>query len=466
MSRAAASFGGASVRISLAILAAAWSLGSPKTVHAQAMPMPMDHVAAPPASAPATMPDMPGMPAPAKPATDMAGMDMGSGPMMAGDLGAYAMTRDASGTSWQPDSTPMEGVMGALGGWSTMLHGYAFGVYDNQGGPRGGDKAFSESMLMAMAQRPVGVGTLTLRTMLSLDPLMGPDGYPLLLQTGETANGKTPLVDRQHPHDLFMELSATYSVPVGKDASTFLYVGYPGEPALGPVTFMHRFSGMDDPEAPIGHHWLDSTHITYGVVTAGFVQGSWKLEGSVFTGREPDQFRWNFDPIRLDSWSARLSWNPGPNWALQASYGFIKSPEQLEPDQDQRRITASATYNRPLSHGNWQTTFAWGQNQDAPGPILNAYLLESTIRWDRHTLFSRAENDQKNELFGLGSPLAGRVFDVSTLSIGYIYDVPIAKHLSLGLGALGSVYGLPSAITPFYGSQPASYMTFLRLALR
>ena len=129
-------------------------------------------------------------------------------------------------------------------------------------------------------------------------------------------------------------------------------------------------------------------------------------------------------------------------------------------------MTASATYNRPLSHGNWQTTFAWGQNQDAPGPILNAYLLESTIRWDRHTIFSRAENDQKNELFGVGSPLAGRIFDVSKLSIGYIYDVPVAKHLSLGLGALGSIYGLPSAITPFYGSQPASYMTFARLALR
>ena len=414
-----------------------------------------------------SMPDMPGMPSGEKPAPDaMAGMDMGPGPMMAGALGSYSMMRDASGTAWQPDSTPMEGLNGALGGWSTMLHGYAFGVYDNQGGPRGGDKAFSESMLMAMAQHPAGAGTLTLRTMLSLDPLMGPDGYPLLLQTGETANGRTPLIDRQHPHDLFMELAGTYSLPVGQGSSTFLYVGYPGEPALGPVTFMHRFSGMDDPEAPIGHHWLDSTHITFGVITAGFVHGAWKLEGSVFTGREPDQRRWDFDPVRLDSGSARLSWNPAPNWALQVSYGFIKSPEQLEPGQDQRRTTASATYNRPLSRGNWQTTLAWGQNQDHPGPTLNAYLLESAIRWDRHTVFGRAENDEKNELFGTGSPLQGRIFDVSKLSIGYIYDMPVAKHLSLGLGALGSVYGLPSAITPFYGSQPASYMTFARLALR
>ena len=414
-----------------------------------------------------SMPDMPGMPSAAKPAPNaMAGMDMGSGEMMAGALGSYSMMRDASGTAWQPDSTPMEGINAAHGGWSTMLHGYAFGVYDNQGGPRGGDKAFSESMLMIMAQRPAGPGALTLRTMLSLDPLMGPSGYPLLLQTGETANGRTPLIDRQHPHDLFMELAATYSLPVTKETSTFLYIGYPGEPALGPVTFMHRFSGMDDPEAPIGHHWLDSTHITFGVITAGVVHGAWKLEGSVFTGREPDQRRWDFDPVRLDSGSARLSWNPAPDWALQVSYGFIKSPEQLEPGQDQRRTTASATYNRPLGHGNWQTTLAWGQNQDHPGPTLNAYLLESAVHWDRHTIFGRAEDDQKNELFGAASPLNGRVFDVSKLSIGYIYDVPVAKHLSLGLGALGSVYGLPSAITPFYGSQPASYMTFGRLALR
>jgi hypothetical protein len=322
-------------------------------------------------------------------------------------------------------------------------------------------------MLMGMAQHGAGPGTLTLRAMLSLDPLMGPDGYPLLLQTGETANGRTPLVDRQHPHDLFMELSGTYSLPVGRGASAFLYVGYPGEPALGPVTFMHRLSGMDDPEAPIGHHWLDSTHITYGVVTTGVVRGNWKLEVSGFNGREPDQRRWNFDPLRLDSASARLSWNPAPNWALQVSYGFIRSPEELEPATDQRRITASATYNRPLPRGNWQTTFAWGQNQDHPGPVINAYLLESAVRWERHTLFARAENDEKNELFDLaGGPLKGRVFDVSKFSLGYIYDVPVARHLSLGLGAVGSLYALPSAITPTYGDQPASYTTFARLTLR
>jgi hypothetical protein len=396
---------------------------------------------------------------------DMPGMDMGEH-MMAGATGSYSMMRDASGTAWQPDSTPMEGLHSELWGWSTMLHGYITGVYDHQGGRRGGEKTFGESMLMGMAQKQLGSGTLTLRTMLSLDPLMGKSGYPLLLQTGETANGVTPLIDRQHPHDLFMELAAIYSMPVGKDMSVFGYVGYPGEPALGPPTFMHRFSGMDDPAAPISHHWLDSTHITYGVLTVGFVDGTWKLEGSAFHGREPDQFRWNFDSFALDSLSARLSWNPTLNWALQLSYGFLKSPEQLEPSVNQHRITVSASYNTPLDHGNWQTTFAWGRNNNQPGNTLDAFLLESAASWYQHTVFFRAESVAKDELFQAPSPLAGGVLRVSAFSLGYVYDIPVVDHLALGLGAMGTVNVVPSVIETSYGSSPVSYMLFTRLKLK
>jgi len=392
----------------------------------------------------------------------------GTGPsvQMTGALGEYSMMRDASGTSWQPDSSMMEGIHGIYGDWATMIHGYANLIYDNQGGPRGGTKTFSESMLMGMAQHTLASGTLTLRGMLSLDPLMGKSGYPLLLQTGETANGVTPLMDRQHPHDLFMELAGIYSAPIASGASAFLYLGYPGEPALGPPTFMHRLSGMDNPEAPTGHHWLDSTHISYGVVTAGLVYGGWKLETSVFNGREPDQQRWDFDPLRLDSASARLSWNPSENWAFQASYGFIKSPEQLEPEINQHRTTVSAIYNRKLDHGNWQTTLAWGQNNFQPGGTSNAYLLESAISWYRHTLFARAENADKDELFPAGDPLHGRTFEVSKFSLGYVYDIPVGEHVSFGLGGLGSFYGLPSALGPAYGSSPTSYMLFTRVKLR
>ena len=386
--------------------------------------------------------------------------------MMSGALGHYSMMRDGSGTSWQPQSTPMQGAPFAFGGWTGMAHGYVDLVYDHQGGPRGQAKTFSESMLMLMAQHSAGPGTLTFHTMLSLDPAMGADGYPLLLQTGETADGVHPLIDRQHPHDLFMELSATFSVPVGQGTSVFLYAGYPGEPALGPVTFMHRVSGIDDPAAPISHHWLDSTHITYGVLTWGVVHGDWKLEGSAFNGREPDQHRWTFDPPRLDSWSGRLSWNPAQDWALQVSYGDLKRPEQLEPTVSQHRITASATYNRFLGDANWQTTLAWGRNYDEPGRVLDGVLLESAYSFGRITLFGRLEEVQKDDLFEAPSPLAGRVFRVGEASLGYVYNLPVARHLALGLGAMGTVDIVPAAIRPAYGSAPVSWMPFVRLALR
>jgi len=408
------------------------------------------------AAAPATRADAEDM-------QDMPGMDMG-GPMK-GETGNYSMMRDASGTSWQPDSTPMEGMQDDLWGWSTMLHGYIDEVADHQGGPRGSSKTFSESMLMAMAQKDFGPGTLTLRSMFSFDPFMGKSGYPLLLQTGETANGVAPLIDRQHPHNFFMELAGIYSVPIQGDLSAFGYFGYPGEPALGPPAFMHRFSGMDDPAAPISHHWLDSTHVTFGVLTAGLVEGPWKLDASLFNGREPDQFRWQFEPLTLDSASARLSWNPAPNWALQVSYGFLKGPEQLEPNVDQHRTTASASYNLPISGGNWQTTIAWGRDASQPGHTLDAYLLESAVSWRQHTFFMRAENVRKDELFQPPSPLADDIFRVGWVSLGYIYDIRIVEHLALGFGAMGTVDALPSAIDQFYGSGSISYMLFTRLKI-
>ncbi|WP_206069400.1 hypothetical protein [Novosphingobium olei] len=392
-------------------------------------------------------------------------MDMGG---MVGALGGYSMMRDASGTSWQPDSAPMMAIMGRLGGWATMVHGNLTVVQDWQGGPRGDDKAFAASMLMGMAQHPLGGGTLTLRAMGSLDPLMGKRGYPLLLATGETADGRTELVDRQHPHDAFMELAASYSHPLGDRVSGFVYFGLPGEPALGPTTFMHRFSGMANPEAPISHHWLDSTHVTFGVATAGIVAGNVKLEGSLFTGREPDQNRWDIERPRFDSWSARASWNPTANLSLQVSHGFLKSPEGLHPDEDVHRTTASATWNLPLGQRrNLQTTLAWGRNAPTGGDhhahATNAFLLESALQWGRWTVFGRGENGDKGELFDSG-PLEGRVFNVSKLSLGGYHSVPIGK-VALDFGGLVSAIGLPATLKPVYGGEPISGMIFTRLRI-
>lgn len=392
--------------------------------------------------------------------------DMGA---MHGAYGAYPMGRESSGTSWQPDSSPDDGIHQMNGDWSTMVHGFANVIYDHQGGPRGDNKTFSSSMLMLMAQRDLQTGTLGLRSMLSLDPLMGKSGYPELFQTGETANGATALVDRQHPHDLLMEMAATYSVPLNSDSSVFGYVGLPGEPALGPAAFMHRFSGVDNPEAPISHHWLDSTHVTFGVTTLGYVYKNWKLEASAFRGREPDQFRYNIDTGKLDSNSVRLTYNPTPNWSGQISYGHIASPEALEPDVNINRTTASVTANFPYGSDNWQTTLAWGRNAPNTGSASNAYLLESALNLHKtHTFFGRAERVDKDELFANAptSPLAGQSFTIGKLSAGYIYDLPATGHYRIGIGGLLSKYSVPSALAQTYGSNPTSGMLFLRAKIQ
>ncbi len=410
---------------------------------------------------PHDMADMPGMPG-------MPGMEDMPIMTMTGAYGPYGMSREASGTSWQPDSTPHAGLHLMLDDWMVMAHGWITGIYDDQGDLRGADKAFSTSMGMLMGQRPVDEsGTLGLRAMMSLDPLMGANGYPLLFATGETANGREPLIDRQHPHDLFMELSASYSERLSGDSAVFVYAGLPGEPALGPPAFMHRASGEDIPEAPITHHWLDSTHITYGVLTAGYVAGDWKIEASVFKGREPDQHRYGFDGPQLDSVSARLSWNPSPDWSFQASWGYLRSPEELTPDINENRTTASASYNLPFGDGdNWATTFAWGRKDDRPGQSLDGFMLESEIvLYQTHTLFTRLERVGEDELFLAPSPLAGRTTTVGKASLGYIYDVPVADHLTFGVGGVVSRYDYPAALDRAYGANPTSFMIFIRAKL-
>ena len=459
------------MKVAFPLLLAAMLVTGP--LHAQDMPaMDMQHGhSAPPAAQSAP-------PAPAAPAEvhDHAAM-MAAGPAhtmqmqghgMVGALGAYGMTRDSSGTAWQPDSSPMLAIMGEVGGWSAMAHGFATLIHDSQGGPRGDSKTFSTSMLMGMVQRPVGEGTLTLRAMGSLDALMGKRGYPLLLANGETADGRAELVDRQHPHDAFMEVSAAYSHPIGDRASAFLYLGLPGEPALGPATYMHRFSGLTNPEAPIGHHWFDSTHVTFGVATAGLTLDTVKLEGSLFTGREPDEHRYDIERPRFDSWAARVTWNPTADWSIQASHGRLKSPEALHPEENIHRTTASVTHNRAFAGGNWQSTLAWGRN--APnggdhGVATDAFFLDSAVQVGRNTIFGRVERVEKDELFAddPASPFHDRVFTVGKATLGGYHSIPLGQ-VALDLGGLVSGYALPRALKPVYGS-PASAMLFARLRI-
>jgi len=402
---------------------------------------------------------------------DMTGMDAGMDMdehAMSGVYGPYPMTREASGTSWQPDAARHAGVHLVRGAWRLMLHGYADAVVDDQRGPRGDEKFLSDNMGMAMASRSLGPGTLGLRAMMSLEPAtIGREGYPLLLQTGETADGVTPLTDRQHPHDLFMELAGSWSV-AWADRSLFVYAGLPGEPALGPPAFMHRFSGANVPVAPITHHWLDSTHITFGVLTAGVVAGPAKLEASAFRGREPDQERWDIETPKLDSHAFRLSLDPSEHWALQASYGRLASPEQLEPDVDQERRTASALVDGARgAEGHWEAMLAWGQDRNRPGRTTNAWTAEGALAFDaRRTAFARIELVEKDELFVAPDPLAGNVFTVGEVTAGYRYDWLPGEHTALGIGAAGTLSRIPSDLVPAYGTHPAGVVVFVRAAVR
>jgi len=398
-------------------------------------------------------------------ASPAAAQEMG-GMTMHGVFGNYAMNRDSSGTSWQPDLGPAMGQMTMAGDWMLMDRVSLLGVYDNQSGPRGSNMVFPSGMVMGMAQRDLpddflggllGGSTIGFRAMLSPDPFMGRAGYPLLLESGETANGTTPLIDRQHPHDLMMELATTYSHPIDDQTSAFLYLGYPGEPALGPSAFMHRASGMDNPAAPITHHWLDSTHVTFGVATFGIVRGDWKLEASQFSGREPDQHRFNFDNPRMDSTAVRLTYNPDEHWSMQVSWGHLNSPEQLEPNGDERRTTASATYVTNFGdESSLAATLAWGLKSLNNGQNLNGVLAEAElVPADLWTLFSRAEWEENAEL------VPNQISRVGDLSFGAIRDFRLDDHWKFGLGALYAFDFTPGHAG--YGTSPHGTMAFVRL---
>ena len=372
---------------------------------------------------------------------------------------------EASGTSRLPQA---EGMMPGVhfdigGGWMGMAHGYAWGVYSEQTGPRGDDMAFVQSMAMLMAEKRFEGGRLQLKAMLSADPLIGDRGYPVLFGAGETAGGE-PLVDRQHPHDMFMELAARVDVDIAEDTTAFLYGGPVAEPALGPPAFMHRASAKLNPEAPITHHWFDSTHITFGVVTAGVASKLWQVEASAFRGQEPDENRWDIETPRLDSWSVRATLTPSPNWTMQVSHGRLDEPEALHPGQDEARTTASVHYN---SGNGFAATAAFAAKNRIPGETLTAWLAEAN--WDiaeRHAVFGRFENAENDELFpDHGDPLHDQPFRVSKLQAGYAYTLPLGDVAALSLGGTAAKYFKPDALDAAYGDDPMGYTVFAKLTL-
>lgn len=381
------------------------------------------------------------------------------------------MSRNGSGTGWSPDAAPMYGQMYHSKKWMYMLHYNLFIRYNKQDltdkGSRGDEMFDAPNWLMFMGQTQVGEkGLFRFSTMLSADAIVtGQKGYPLLFQSGESAHG-VPLVDRQHPHDLFSELSVAYSYALSKKADVFVYVGYPGEPALGPVAFMHRASAMDNPDAPISHHWIDATHITYGVATLGVRVGEFKLEGSSFTGREPDENRYNFDKPGFDSWSGRLSFNPSKNWALQVSHGFIKSPEELHSDENVNRTTASAEYALQLKNDHsFNATAVWGMNKQKDEDGEHAALLEASYHLKKLALYGKYEYVQKStEELNLDEGFYGdNLFNVHAYTIGVNYDLLQINKAKIAVGSHFTFYNEDKKLYSLYGKNPTALEVYLRI---
>lgn len=348
------------------------------------------------------------------------------------------------------------------GVWELMAHGVIFTDYNQQGGPRGEGKAESVNWGMLMEQHRLGAGTILFRQMFSAESLTSPHpGFPELFQTGETYHGE-PLVDHQHPHNVFAELALLYTLPLTKRLAWEFYGGPSAEPAIGPVTYIHRASASELPLAPLSHHLQDSTHTSFGVVTTGFVIDRVKLEASAFNGREPNEERWSIQLGALDSWSGRAFVAPTRNWTAQYSIGRLEHPEALEPGS-QWRQTASVEYNRPLAAGDWATSLIWGRvHKIAANTNLNGYLLESTLNFrQRNYAFSRLELVDKDELFPQAS--THPAYRIGAYTFGGVRDLIQNRAWQLGLGADVTFYSKPSVLDSSYGNNPVSFQIFLRM---
>jgi hypothetical protein len=404
----------------------------------------------------------------------MPGMDMGGNDLITMHPETFLqeiIRHSGSGTSAEPDSTPVPMRMTAKGKWTLMFHANVFVLDEQQSSPRGGDKLFSTNWFMGMAQRPLGPGVFSARAMLSLEPatITGRQ-YPLLFQQGETAFGK-PISDGQHPHNFFMEIAALYDLKLSKNALLSFYAAPMGDPAIGPTAYPHRASASEDPLAALGHHQEDSTHIAEDVLTVGATYRIVRMEASGFHGREPDENRWDIGQGKIDSWSARLTMQPGKNWSGQYSYARIESPEALFPTENQERMTASIMYNRPIHNGNWASSLIWGRTKSLEdNSKINSYALESTLRFlTVNHAWTRIESAERSNELLLGENALPPNFTeqpigrVQAYTLGYDRDFDLLPHLATALGAQVTVYGVGEKLKPLYGLHPAGMALFLRV---
>ncbi|MCM3879990.1 MAG: hypothetical protein ND807_07775 [Vicinamibacterales bacterium] len=365
-------------------------------------------------------------------------------------LAASATAQDQASMSMPAESN----------GWHFMQDGVLFGLFNHQGGPRGGDEFKVPNWWMGMTSRKIGASQFTFNTMLSLDPAtVGKEGYRELFQVGEAIDGR-PLIDRQHPHDFFMQLAGIWRMPLTARTGLTLAGGPAGEPALGPVAFMHRASAAENPLAPLSHHTFDSTHVAFGVITAAVDRGRWVVEGSVFNGREPDDNRWDFDFGRLDSYSGRVWFRPGAQWEFQASSGRLREPEELEPG-DVTRTTVSGSWLKSRERNLSAVTFGYGRNQKSEG-AHNSVFAEATRRSGANSIYGRLEIHQP-EIGALTGTDTHATETLTAFTIGGVRDVLDLHGFEGGIGAGLTFYGVPETLRATHGNHPVSFQVFFRL---
>lgn len=408
------------------------------------------------------------------PDAEMRGMNMTM--PMGGPSGM--LMRESSGTDIQPRAWDMPMVMTRAGDWQLMWMAHAFVTETQQSGPPAGkstpqatglDKLWSSNWGMLAAVHRLGPGSVMLRSMLSLEPATISDRrYPELFQTGETAYG-VPLVDGQHPHNFFMEIAAEYAQKVGS-STAFVYYAPVGDPALGPPAFPHRASAGELPQAPLGHHWEDSSHIAYNVATVGADWGQVRVEASGYHGAEPNESRWTIETGAMDSWAARVSFSPTAKWTGQVSTGELHRPEAIEPG-DEQRTTASVEY----ASGSNAASVIWGRDYKTSGRYaVNAFTGEGLMKAGRKNFVTgRIEWSQRDELFSDDAAVQAsflaeghRWFDVGAYTAGYTRDVATWKDAEIGIGGNVTTYSVPALIQPYYGAHPFGVDLYVRIQLR
>ena len=389
---------------------------------------------------------------------------------------AGAIASDASGQALSDHAKPaaaeqhLEHTPNAASSssWTLAWDGVLFGVFNNQGGSRGDTEFRSLNWMMATATRPLGAGTFGATGMISMEPLTAPGrGYSEIFQVGEAYQG-LQITDHQHPHDFFMQLAASWSLPLGA-RSRLTFVGAPvGEPALGPVAFMHRASAAENPLAPLAHHIFDSTHIASSVILGRYDFGILTLEGSAFRGREPDEHHYDIELGSADSWATRVWLRPTPGWLVQASYGFLEEPEELEPG-DQRRANVSASWSRHPANGFTAVTAAFGRNERQYS-LLRSFLIEGTHKFGPSSIFGRYEGTEvETEILLFPQivhvPHPGELVDlVHAFTVGGVRDLATIRGAALGVGGDVTFYGVPTLLKNTHDAHPVSFQVFFRVA--